>query len=88
MSDEAEDDDDNGGGAEQIVKVVNALMKALGSDAVQIQLSNGGQVTGSIAGLVIRKKQKKGEVSWNGKISIQTDAGNLQIDCDNVASIA
>jgi translation initiation factor IF-1 len=88
MSDEMDDDDGNGAGAEQIARVVNALMKALDSDTVNVKLLNGGTVAGSIAGLVIRKKEKKGEVTWNGKVSIVTEAGTLQLDCHNVASIA
>ncbi len=89
MSDEMDDDDDgNGAGTEQVVSAVDAFLKVMGSDTVRVTLANGGAVSGSIAGLVLRKKTKKGEVTWKATLSIMTEAGNLQIDCHNVAAIA
>jgi hypothetical protein len=82
-----ENDDDDGADTQQIVTVVNAFLKAMESDTVQVKLRSGGTVSGSIAGLNIRKREKKGEVTWNAKLNIATEAGDLQIDCHNVVSI-
>jgi hypothetical protein len=76
------------GGAERIVTVVTQFMKSLTAPSVKVKLQNGSIVTGSSAGLLIRKKEKKDEVTWNGKITVETEQGSLQIDCEDVAGIS
>ena len=90
MSYEDDDDDDDieGGGAGQLASVVNEFMESLNAPAVSVKLVSGRTVTGSLVGLVIKKKERKGEVSLSARITVETEEGNLELDCDNIGSIS
>ena len=78
-----EDEDDIGAVAE----LGSQVLGALGAETVTVQLHNGKSVEGSLASFVLRKKTKKGEVSWAGKLSVETDSGVLEMDSSNIASV-
>jgi hypothetical protein len=79
--DDADDD------AAELAELGSEVLKALDAEAVVVTLHNGKVVKGSLASLVLRKRKKKDVVSWNGKLSVETDSGVLEMDCANVQSI-
>jgi translation initiation factor IF-1 len=83
------DDDENGGAdVEHIAKITGALAEALSAESVRVKLQSGREISGTVAGFSIRKKEsRKGDVSWSGSVKIQTEPGVLQIDCLDIQSI-
>jgi hypothetical protein len=79
--DNADDD------AAELAELGSEVLKALDAEAVVVTLRNGKVVKGSLASLVLRKRKKKDAVSWNGKLSVETDSGVLEMECANVQSI-
>ena len=86
---EDEDDDDNGtGDPESLADLGAQILKALDSESVAVKLQNGKTVTGTMVGFSIKRKSRKGNVSWNGRLNVETESGVLAMDCANIASIA
>jgi hypothetical protein len=78
-----EDDDD----VAELARLGSQVLKVLEAEAVVVTLHNGKVVEGSAANFSLRKKTRKGEVSWNGRFSVETDSGVLEMDCSNIASV-
>jgi hypothetical protein len=85
MSDKGED----AGEFERIAKIGNDVGSVLGADTVRVKLLNGGEIVGGLVGFAIRKKEGRrgGESTWSGNVRLQTDPGELQIDCLTIESI-
>jgi hypothetical protein len=84
MSDETSEFED----AEHIAGLGGELANALKAESVQVTLANGREVVGTLESFGVRRKEKKGEVSWSGSIRIQTDTGVLQIEFGAIRAIA
>jgi len=81
------EDDNSGDDVAAVAGLGSQVLEVLEVDAVAVTLHNGKSVEGSLASFVLRKKTKKGEVSWGGKLSVETDSGVLEMDCSNIASV-
>lgn len=79
------EDDDSDIGA--VAELGSQIIDALTAETVTVKLRSGKLVEGSLASFVLRKKTKKGEESWSGKLSVETDSGVLEMECSNVASV-
>ena len=81
-----EDDEDNNDVA-AVAGLGSQVLDVLGAENVVVTLHNGKVVEGSLASFSLRKKTKKGAVSWNGKLSVEIDSGVLDMHCSNIASV-
>lgn len=82
-----EDDDDDNGDSESLADLGADIFKALDSESVTVKLQNGKTVTGTLAGFSIKRKERKGKVSWSGRLNVATESGVLAMDCSNIASV-
>ncbi|HLY05450.1 MAG TPA: hypothetical protein VKR31_06860 [Rhizomicrobium sp.] len=80
----AESEDD----AAELAELGSQVLDVMDAETVVVTLENGKTVKGSLTGLVLKKKTRKENVSWSGKLSVETDSGDLEMDCANVKSIA
>jgi hypothetical protein len=79
--------DDAENDAAELAELGFQVLKALEAEAVVVTLHNGKVVKGSLASLALKKRTRKDTVSWNGKLSVETDSGVLEMDCANVKSL-
>jgi hypothetical protein len=84
MSDEMSEFEDT----DHVAGLGGDLASALKADSVQVKLANGREVVGTLAGFSVRRKEKKGDVSWSGSVKIETDTGVLQVEFGAIASVA
>jgi hypothetical protein len=80
-------DEDDGGDVESVAQMGSQILAVLDAEAVIVNLHNGKVVEGSLANFSLRKRSKKGSVSWNGKLSVEIDTGVLDMDIANVKSV-
>jgi hypothetical protein len=85
MSEEAAEDDT---GVEQIARVVAELANGLHAYAVSARLRSGREIVGPVTAFSARRREKKGEISWSGKIMIKTEPGLLEIDLADLEAIS
>jgi hypothetical protein len=78
---------DAGDDAVELADLGSQVLDVLDADAVVVTLNNGKIVEGSVTSFSLKKKTRKGEVSWMGSLSVETDSGVLEMDCANVASV-
>ena len=86
-----DEDDDNGNDnedSESLADLGAQIFKALDSASVTVKLQNGKTVAGKLAGFSIKRKERKGNVSWSGRLNVATESGVLAMDCSNIASVA
>ena len=76
--------DDDGS---DLAEMGSQVLDVLDEETVVVTLGNGKVVEGSAVSFVLRKKTKKGEASWNGHLSVETDSGVLDMDCASITSI-
>ncbi|HEX3430053.1 MAG TPA: hypothetical protein VHT03_04130 [Rhizomicrobium sp.] len=79
--------EDDGIDAAAVAALGSQVLKVLDAETVTVALHNGNVVEGSFTSFAIRKKTRKGEASVNGKLSVETDAGVLEMDFANIASV-
>jgi len=79
------DDDEDG---EQIAAILSGLAKALDADSIVVKLQNGREIVGPFLGFSLKRKEKKGDVSWAGNVRIQIDSGELAVDCQTIEKIS
>ena len=79
-----EDDDDD---VAAVAGLGSQVLKVLDAENVVVTLHNGKVVEGSLASFSLRKKTKRGSASWNGKLSVETDSGVLEMDGSNIAAV-
>jgi hypothetical protein len=79
-----EDDHDD---SAAVAELGSQVLKVLDAESVTVALHNGKSVDGSPASFALRKKTKKGESSWTGKFSIETESGTLEMDCSSIKSV-
>jgi hypothetical protein len=79
-----EDADDDGA---DLADLGSQVLGVLDAEAVVVTLHNGKTVEGSPTNFSLRKKTRKGTVSWNGNLSVETDSGVLEMDCSNIVSV-
>ena len=79
--------DDSDDDAADLAELGSKVLEALDAESVVVTLHNGKVVKGSLTSLMLKKKTKKDTVSWNGKLSVETDSGVLEMDCANVESV-
>ena len=84
MSDEMSEFED----AEHIAELGGDLVNALKAASVKVTLANGREVVGTLESFGVRRKEKKGDVSWSGSVRLQTDAGVLQIEFGAIRAVA
>jgi len=82
MSDENEEGDTG-----QIAQIAGQFVQSLAASAVRVKLEGGSTVEGALAGFSLRKKEKKGDVTWSGTVIVETAQGKLQIECGGIESI-
>jgi hypothetical protein len=78
---------DNDGGVEQISAIMSELAEALGSETITVKLQNGREIVGPVLGFSVRRKERKGDISWSGTVRIQIDPGELEIDCQTIEKV-
>ena len=78
---------DAGGDGADLAELGSQVLEILDSDTVIVTLRNGKVVEGSAVNFLLKKKTRKGDVSWNGNFSIETDSGVLEMDCATIASV-
>jgi hypothetical protein len=75
-------------GADHLAKLGGQILKVLDSESIAVSLQNGNVVEGSPARFSLRKKTRKGEGSWEGSFSVETDSGVLDMDCGSIVSVS
>lgn len=80
-----EEDDDFDAAA--VAGLGSQILKVLDAETIAVTLHSGKVVEGSLANFSLRKKSKKGNVSWNGKLSVEIDTGVLDMDIANIKSV-
>ena len=80
-----EESDDN---PAELAELGSQVLDALDAETVVVTLHNGQVVKGALEALVLRKRTRKDTVSWTGRLSVETDAGVLEMDCANVKSVS
>lgn len=83
MAGEEDDSDDTAA----VAGLGSQILKVLDAESVRVTLHSGKIVEGSLANFSLRKKSKKGSVSWSGKLSVEIDSGVLDMDFANIASV-
>ena len=81
------DEEDGADSVEEVVGLGSPILEALAAENVRVTLHSGKVVEGSLANFSLRKKSKKGSVSWSGKLSVEIDSGVLDMDIGNIASV-
>lgn len=81
------DDDEDDFDVAAVAKLGSQVLKALDAENILVTLQNGKIVEGSLASFSLRKRERKGNVSWNGKLSVEIDTGVLDIDIANIESV-
>lgn len=76
------------GGADQIAEIVSQLAEALDAGSITVKLQNGREIVGPVLGFSVKRREKKGEVSWLGSVRIQVDTGELEIDCHTIEEVS
>ena len=82
------DDMENGGDVEHIAAIMSGLAKVLSANSIAAKLQNGREIVGPVMGFSLKRKEKKGEVSWSGSVRIQIDTGELAVDCQTIEKIS
>jgi len=79
--------DDSDDDVADLAELGSQVLRVLDADAVVVTLHNGKVVEGSATNFSLRKKTRKGTVSWSGNFSVEIDSGVLEMDCSNIASV-
>jgi sorbitol-specific phosphotransferase system component IIA len=74
-------------GETDLAELGSQVLEILDDETVIVTLRNGKTVEGSPASFIMRKKAKKGDVSWSGRLSVETDSGVLEMDCGTIVSV-
>jgi hypothetical protein len=82
-------DDTNGGGdVEQIAEIMSGLAAVLDAEKIVVKLHGGREIVGPVLGFSLKRKDRKGEVTWSGSVRVQIEPGELEIDCMTIDSVA
>jgi hypothetical protein len=71
----------------ELAELGSQVLDILDDDTVIVTLQNGRVVEGSLVNFSLKKKTRKGDASWNGNLSVETDSGVLAMDCATIASV-
>lgn len=82
-----EDDDDDNEDSESLADLGAQIFKALDSQSVTVKLQNGKTVAGKMTAFSMKRKERKGNVTWSGRLNVETESGVLAMDCSNIASV-
>jgi hypothetical protein len=79
--------EESGEDLDHLAKLGRQILGVLDSDDIAVSLQNGKVVEGSATNFSVRKKTRKGETSWSGSFSVETDSGVLEMDCSTIVSV-
>ena len=82
------DDADNDDNVEHLAKIISELSDVLAEGSATVKLQGGRKIVGPILGLSLKRKEKKGNVTWTGSLRVQIDTGDLDVNFDTIESIA
>jgi hypothetical protein len=71
----------------ELAELGSQVLDILDDETVIVTLQNGKVVEGSLVNFSLKKKTRKGDASWSGNLSVETDSGVLAMDCATIASV-